>query len=78
MKKEKNEDKDLLRELIENRFSETGEDACCTLKTSAELAREFSSFMEVTAKEVTKILLDMKTEIVDLDGKPYWKLYTKS
>ena len=78
MKKTKYEDKDLLRELIGNRFSETGDDACCTLKTSAELAREFSGFMEVSAKEVTKILLDMKTEIVDLDGKPYWKLYTKS
>lgn len=74
--KAKTEDKDLLKSLMEERFLQIG-GGNFTLKTSADLAREFGGFLEVSPERITKMLLEMKTEIVDIDGKPFWKLYTK-
>ena len=64
--KAKTEEKDLLKSLMEERFLQIG-GGNFTLKTSADLAREFGGFLEVSPERIT----------MDIDGKPFWKLYTK-
>lgn len=72
--KRKSEGKDLLLELIRARFPKN--EGGNTIKTSAEIAREFGEFLDVTAEMVTVRMLQEGYEIVDVDGKPYWKLNT--
>ncbi len=66
------EEKDLLLELIRTRFPQNG--GGNTLKTSAEIARDFSQFLDATAEMVTKRMLQEGYELIDIDGRPYWKL----
>ena len=70
MKKEK----DLLLELIRTRFPKNG--GGNTLKTSAEIARDFSEYVDATPEMVTKRMLQEGYNLIDIDGKPYWKLNT--
>ena len=67
------EEKDLLLELIRNRFPKNGGGGK-TLKTSAEIAREFSEFIDATPEMVSKRMLREGYKIIDIDGKPYWRL----
>jgi hypothetical protein len=67
------EEKDLLLELIRTRFPQNG-GGKNTIKTSAEIARDFSQFLDATAEMVTKRMLQEGYELIDIDGRPYWKL----
>lgn len=67
------EEKDLLLELIRTRFPKNG-GGKNTLKTSAEIARDFNQFLDATAEMVTERMLKEGYDIIDIDGRPYWKL----
>ena len=69
------EEKDILLELIRTRFPKNG-GGKNTVKTSAEIARYFSQFLDVTAEMVTTRMLQEGYNIVDLDGMPYWEVKT--